>query len=513
MMLTFNLVDAPWIPCIDAAERAVELSLRETLARAHELRELGGDSPLATAALYRLLLAVLHRVINGPESYDAWAALWEARRFDAARIGAYLTQWRERFDLFHPQRPFYQKADDRLKPKSLTSLVHDVASGNHATLFDHHTDADGISLTPAQAARALLAAQAFGLAGLCLPGRPFTDAPCARGIIFLAQGDTVFETLLLNLLRYDDERPLPGSSQDRPAWEMDDPFTPNRQIPFGYLDYLTWQNRRVLYLPEETPDGPLVREMTLGPGLRLDATVADPMKHYRKDEKLGPRPLRFNEDRALWRDSAALLSLTRPDYRPPLVFNWLAELVGEGILRKEQTRRMLALGMANDQAKVEFFRAERWPLPLVYLQKQDLVEALQTALDMAEAASNQLWGAARTLGTLFICPEFDFQEKRKVPPEADSMLEQWGIKRRYWAQLESPFRLMLEALPADRDGALADWRKTLHRAAWRAFDGIAENLAANPRTLKAAVRAREQLAAGLGKALPEQESQTHEEVE
>jgi len=62
---------------------------------------------------------------------------------------------------------------------------------------------------------------------------------------------------------------------------------------------------------------------------------------------------------------------------------------------------------------------------------------------------------------------------------------------------------MLETLPADRDGALADWQRTLRRAAWSAFDGIAENLAANPRTLKAAVRAREQLAAGLGKAVPE----------
>jgi len=502
MTLSFNLTGAPWIPCIDAGRRTAELSLRETLTRAHELRELGGDSPLATAALYRLLLAVTHRVYNGPEGYDAWAALREAGRFDAARIEAYLARWRERFDLFHPERPFYQKADDRLKPKSLTSLVHDAASGNNATLFDHHTDADGMAMTPAQAARALLAAQAFGLAGLP-PTHPFTDAPCARGIIFLAQGDTVFETLLLNLLRYDDERPLPRRPQDRPAWEMDDPFTPERQIPYGYLDYLTWQNRRVLYLPKETPAGPLVREMTLGPGLRLDASVEDPMKHYRKDEKRGLLVLRFNEDRALWRDSAALFSLTRPEYRPPLVFNWLAELVGDGIIKKEQTRRMLALGMATSKAKVEFFRAERWPLPLAYLREEPLVDALRTALEMAEAVSNQLWGAARTLATLFVCPEAD-QEGAHQPAreDLDKVMGQWDVKRRYWAQLEPPFRLTLETLPADRDGALTEWRETLRRAAWGAFDGIAENLAANPRTLKAAVRAREQLAAGLGKALP-----------
>jgi CRISPR system Cascade subunit CasA len=507
MTLSFNLTDTPWIPCIDADERATELSLCEALTQAHGLRELGGESPLVTAALYRLLLAVTHRVYDGPEGYDAWAALWEARRFDAAQIEAYLSRWHGRFDLFHPERPFYQRTDDRLKPKSPASLIYDVASGNNATLFDHHTDAGGLALTPAQAARALLAAQAFGLAGLCLPGSPFTDAPWARGIIFLVQGDTVFETLLLNLLRYDDEHPLPhlpDRPQDRPDWEMDDPFAPDRKIPHGYLDYLTWQNRRALFLPEETPDGPLVREMTLGPGLRLDASVEDPMKHYRRDERRGLLPLRFNEDRALWRDSAALFSLTRPEYRPPLAFKWLAELVGERIVKKEQTRRMLALGMANDQAKVEFFRAERWPLPLAYLREESLVEALQTALEMAEAASNQLWGATRTLATLFVCPEADQKDAHQPAREdLDKVMGQWDVKRRYWLQLESPFRLTLEALPTDHDGALADWRKTLRRAAWRAFGGIAENLAANPRTLKAAVRAREQLAAGLGRALPE----------
>ncbi len=507
MTLSFHLVDAPWIPCLDVHGRAVELGLHETLARAHELRELGGDSPLATAALYRLLLAVLHRVYDGPQSYSAWAAIWEAGRFDVPKLDAYLAQWRERFDLFHPERPFYQKAGERLKPKSITALLHDAASGNNATLFDHSTDAEGLVLTPAQAARALLAAQAFGLAGLCLPGHPFTDAPCARGIIFLAQGHTVFETLLLNLIRYDDEHPLPRYPQDRPAWEMDDPFTPERQTPYGYLDYLTWQNRRVLFLPQETADGPLVREMTLGPGLRLDASVADPMKHYRKDEKRGLLVLRFDENRALWRDSAALFSLTRPEYRPPLAFNWLAGLVHEGLLRKEQTRRVLALGMANDQAKVEFFRAERWPLPLVYLQQQPLVEALQKALEMAEAVSNQLWGATRTLAALFVCPEADQEGAHQPAPEdLNRVMGQWDVKRRYWAQLESPFWLVLEAIPTDRDSALTEWRETLRRAAWRAFDGIADNLAANPRTLKAVVRAREQLAAGLGKALPQDES-------
>lgn len=510
MTFSFNLVDAPWIPCLDAEGRALELGLQETLTRAHELRELGGESPLATAALYRLLLAVTHRVYNGPAGYNAWADLWEARHFDAAKVTAYLTQWRERFDLFHPERPFYQKADARCKPKSLTALIFDAASGNNATLFDHHTDADGILLTPAQAARALLAAQTFGLAGLSLPGNPFTDAPCTRGIFFLVQGNTIFETLLLNLLRYDEAHPLPRRAQDCPAWEMEDPFTPERKIPYGYLDYLTWQNRRVLYLPEETTKDTVVREMTLGPGLRLDATIEDPMKHYRKDEKHGALVLRFDEDRALWRNSAALFSLTKQEYRPPLAFHWLAELISEKILPKAQTRRMLALGMATNlrqAAKVEFFRAEYWPLPLEYLQEQTLVDSLSTMLEMAELASNQLWGATRTLATFVLCPEAD-QEGAHQPDrkDLDNIMKQWDVKRRYWSQLEVHFRRILEQVPQARDAARAAWQQTLRRTAWSAFDSVAEDLANDPRALKAFVNARQQLAAGLGKVLPENKS-------
>ncbi len=47
MTFSFNLVDAPWIPCLDAEGRALELGLQETLTRAHELRELGGALPAA----------------------------------------------------------------------------------------------------------------------------------------------------------------------------------------------------------------------------------------------------------------------------------------------------------------------------------------------------------------------------------------------------------------------------------------------------------------------------------
>jgi CRISPR system Cascade subunit CasA len=501
MKPTFDLLQSPWVPCIQSDGTPIELGLRDVLAQAHQLRELHSESPLVTAALYRLLLAVLHRVF-GPANPNEWAALWTAGRWDVARLEAYLDRWHHRFDLFDPEHPFYQAPDERVKPKSVVSLIHDVASGNNPTLFDHHTEAEGITLAPAQAARMLVAAQAFGLGGLSGLPQKFTDAPCAGGVIFLVQGETLFETLALNLVRYVDDAPLPRWPDDRPAWEMDDPFTPDRSLPRGYLDYLTWQNRRILLLPEATTDDIVVRQVTIAPALRLESNVLDPMKHYRKDKKRGPLPLLFTEGRALWRDSAVLFRLHDEGYQPPQAFRWLAALVGEDCLSKSQTRRYLALGMSKKQAKVNFYRSERMPLSLDYLVRKELVEALETALAMAESTAHQLWGATRTLATLILSPEADVESARQPAREdLDSLTHQWAVERRYWSRLEIPFRETMEALPAGAEEALERWRATILRTAWRAFGQVTDNLGYDPHTLKAVVRARDQLAAGLGKAL------------
>ena len=128
------------------------------------------------------------------------------------------------------------------------------------------------------------------------------------------------------------------------------------------------------------------------------------------------------------------------------------------------------------------------------------MEALQSALQMAEEVSNQLWGAARTLAWVLLKPEVDPQDRTaKAPPEVGNLVEQWGVKRRYWAQLEVHFRRTLEALPQDRDAALSDWQQTLRQTAWAAFNGIAEDLAGDPTALKAVVKAEGQLAGGLAK--------------
>ena len=497
MSESFNLMWEPWIPCLGPDGKAVELGLRGVLLQAPDLREVAGENPLITAALYRLLLAVLHRVY-GPADEEVWLSLWQAGRWDSAPLEAYLARWQDRLDLFHPEHPFLQRADARVKPKSVATLLPEVASGHNPTLFDHHVEDRELTLTAAQAARALLGAMAFGLAGLSgLPAK-FTDAPCARGVLFFAEGDNLFETLCLNLTRYPWQEE-PGA--DRPSWEADDPSLPPRDRPLGLLDLLTWPNRNILLLPERVDGQVTVRQMTVAPHLPLHPQVLDPFKCYRVDEKRGYLVLRFSEERALWRDATLLLGATQSS-RPAQAVTWLKQLVSVGYLPPERRLRFAALGMANDQAKVEFMRAERLPLPLVYLRNKALVDVIQECLALAEDVSRQLWGATRTLATLVLSPEADLGGGRQaVPPEAADLTRQWAVERHYWSRLEVPFKELVLALPRDPDAARLRWRDTLRRSAWEALEAVCRSLEQDLRRLKAAVRARDQLASGLSKVL------------
>ena len=110
MQPTFNLVTEPWIPVVTLSGQWQELSLREVLAQAHELRSITDNNPLTTAALHSLLLAILHRAIAGPKNYTEWKQLWHKQNLLDPRLENYLTDWQHRFDLFAPDYPFYQTA-------------------------------------------------------------------------------------------------------------------------------------------------------------------------------------------------------------------------------------------------------------------------------------------------------------------------------------------------------------------------------------------------------------------
>lgn len=513
----FNLIDEPWIPCLMPDNRLQEFGLWEVLVRAPEIREISHPSPLVVTAVHRLLLALLHRNF-GPESLAAWKELWERGSFEAQVLLQYFDRWRERFFLFHPERPFYQvprMEDAKVHPVQLLAL--EAAAGNNPTLFDHHFSDQPATFSPARAACYLLARQAYSI-GLG-KSRPFyfSDSPLIRGYAILVLGNNLFQTLALNLLPVYQDSPIPRrGDEDLPSWELPSLPEPDpRGNPVtGYIAYLTWQSRRIHLIPEGYP--PVVRFCQLQQNWKLpELAPLDPFKSYRRDEKQGLVPRGLSSERAVWRDCHALLELQE---RPEV----LASLAQKkATLRDGKDFQFSITGVATEGGKAAqliLWRSERLPLPLAYLEDVNLLGELRLALDVSEKGHDCLNQHMRNLAELVLAPPVPGQKRQAVSQEVARLVKSWAPGRRYWSRLEAPFRHLMAELPEDRteneDGEvlygtrlLPDWRRTVYQAAWQSFKEVANGLEKTVRSLKAVAQVEGRFKAALKREIvPEEQS-------
>ncbi len=310
-MSSFNLVDQGWIPCVPLDGRtAVSLSLRDVFGRATDVREIVHASPLVVVAITRTLLAILHRNF-GPGSLEDWLALWNRGDWDTDKLNEYLDTWHDWFDLFHPEKPFYQVPYmTGAKRNPVTTLAQELSSGNNATLFDHRSDEAPARFSPEIAAQYILARQAFAVGGGVSKPFNLSDSTLARGFSIQVGGRNLYESLMLNLVQYNKDNPLPHDGDDTPSWERDSLPNPDRQgtLPLGYLDYLTWQSRRIHLIPEG--DQPVVRWCQIQQNLKPAGDFLDPYKCFRREKKAGFIPMRLSAKKAVWRDSTALFQDT-----------------------------------------------------------------------------------------------------------------------------------------------------------------------------------------------------------
>ena len=493
--MSFNLVDVPFIPCLDLQGRPCELGLLETLLQATNLREVRDDSPLVTVALHRLLLALLHRNF-GPASLSKWKDLWGRGSFDDVILTSYFTQWHDRFDLFHPERPFFQVAGFTTKdPSGINRLAQEMARGNNATLFDHTLDKPSPRLEFAHAARLVIAEQSFAVGGGKSDLGNTTHAPLVSGAIVMPQGRTLYETLLLNMVIYNSESPCP-STDDRPVWERNDVPTQGATFPAGYLDYLTWQARTLRLLC----DGDRVAKVYYAQGRKFDPPPGfyEPNMAYRRDKDEGDRPIRFTEEKDLWRDSSALFQFdASQQFCGPLCFKQMQALVREKVIRRSQRFDFAMLGLCTDKAKVAFWRRERLPLPPAYLDDKELVERLKNAIGHADEVGKHVRMAAWKAASTLLSNGQSSPDKARVGALVDSL----APDRLYWSRLEVPFRQFLVDLAGETEDdsgrqelAVAHWVcNTLKPQARAAFDETVGSLAQTGREHRAVTLGREQL--------------------
>jgi len=520
-----------------------EKGIKEVILEASTIKEIFDSSPLVTIALHRLLLAILHRNF-GPANESEWGKLWNdsTDKWDTNNILTYLDKWRHRYNLFDEKYPFYQcptmpvsTTDAKGKPKSyaksVANLEHELVTGDNATLFDHTIEDNPPAVSPAEAARLLVAFQAFSVGGLLTYEagqdpkfyKSADNAPLVKGAVSLVQGENLFQTLMLNLHKYNryDAVPFKSEPDDCPAWEREDETLPVDRYPKGYLDLLTWQSRRIRLIPEQdTASQTIIRQVVIMKGNQFPDGYSlhnkETMLAYRKILKPGKGqdpwpPVAFQEDKALWRDSLNLFQSVEEERTRPKTLGWISDLVEEAVLPSQAVYKLSMMGLVTSRAKISLWRHERFPLPLQYLQDEYLIGKLKEALELAEDVGSLLgsgfieveipdktgkWKTIRVPSPLRklaseLLPKD--QNGKTDPDAAKNLAESLSPTRSYWAALGIAFNRFMMDLAEDeseeRIDTLRGWVKEIRNAAQDAFDETTRSLDRTGRTLRAVSKA------------------------
>lgn len=467
-MSQFNLIDEAWIPVRRLDGTRVELGIGEVLRQAKDLAVIEDPSPLVTAALHRFLLAVLYRALEGPTDIDQAKALFKAG-LPMDKIDAYLERWRDRFWLFDEQYPFFQIPDFEPKVwRAWTVLAAEHNADNAKVLFDHIDVTRPDAVTPAAAARWLLATQTFSVSAGKSELSHTGTAPAATAAMVLPLGRQLEDTLLLNLVPQH-RAVLAG---DLPVWEREPDALARLKAGAergiaGYADRYTWRTRSIRLRGEN--DGG-VSTLAFASGVE-NATKAsiDPMLAYRIDEEKGPRSIQFS-DRGLWREFHSLLpNRDAKKHLAPSVIQHAVELTRYAKGRFPTSSMVLGLSNVPGQAKINFWRSERFALPeTLVAENGSPYWEIKELLDKAELTHASAKAACETFARSML----GHGERKIVAKDVTEFVRQMPVSAAYWSTLEAAFHDVLRHYTADSDpdairlGWLKTVRKTL-RTAWQ----------------------------------------------
>lgn len=213
----------------------------------------------------QLLLAVLFTVFSrvdakgesrplmqSDDALERWSALWQLGHFPAEPVRDYLEQWKDHFWLFHPTHPFWQVPQAKIGTEYGAAKLNGEMSesSNKLRLFPLYAGQSKEQLSYPQAARWLLCVNGYDDTSAKPKGKglPSVGAGWLGKIGFIqAQGDNLYETLMLNLTLLRDGRECWGES--KPCWELEAPKSAERIeicCPDNPAQLLTLQSRRLL---------------------------------------------------------------------------------------------------------------------------------------------------------------------------------------------------------------------------------------------------------------------------
>lgn len=454
--MEFNLLEEPWVRVLLEDYTVREVSLKDALLNAEQYIDLAGEVPTQDIAVLRLLLATLHTVFsrvdaNGndaplettDDALDRWEELWTFQSFPKSPILDYLEKWRERFWLFHPQRPFWQVPEANIGTEYSAAKLNGeiLESGNKYRIFASCSGDKKKELSYAQAARWLLYLNGFDDTSAKPKGKGLPSVGAGWlgkiGLIWV-QGENLFQTLMLNLCLLRDGEAL--WERETPCWELEEARNKERTEivqPDNAAALLTLQSRRLLLHREEG----CVTGYTLlgGDFFERENAFCEQMTVWRsvqvkKDAPLVFLPRRHDPSKQFWREFPTIF-LDNPGMRQPGVVRWIVRLQRERILARENIVRFRIA--AIEYGDKDFFVTDTFGDSLAFhlLLLDELSARWRAAVAEEVGRCEQL---AAQLGYLAQKLALAAGGEKKAAPE--------DVKQRFYFQIDQLFRDWLESI-------------------------------------------------------------------
>jgi len=494
----FNLQDEPWIWCTLNGE-SKELNLKDIFKMSQNIGEITDVSPMVTISIYRFLLAIMYSAFREerrwPGKHEIWSIDdWKNIHADPGgaieQILAYLETVHERMWLFHPEHPFYQKPDLKLKESKdpedgkmpIGKMRMYAANSSQGTLFDHTVESDSSSTKPVypdEAARLLLAFQNFDIGGRITPeihndgkeSAATSDSFLRGKAINFWHRESLFQTLMLNLIPLNELDALSKlgypakNSSDRPSFEVDpdcfwkkqgcrqesekNDFVYVKNVE-GIIDYLTWQNRKIKLFKGES-NNVTAFARTKGLVLPKNKNILDPyiIYEYKEEKKTNDKDnsenqlkknnlggwkskIRLDPEKQVWRSLDVLLARTIPskhNFLPALTTKFLSETYSKEI-STGKIRLSLFCHYQETQQRIKDWSQQTFPIPATYMKNESFADGIEIALNMAEGISWGLKSSSQTIMKELRVREAKEKKKSRVQidPEVD-----------FWPLLQIPF--------------------------------------------------------------------------
>ena len=482
MRVAFSLLDQSWIPVRLANGGVEEVSLMDALENAREFHAVEHQDPLVAISVFRLLLAFVHRALDGPGSVDD-AAQWCENGFPGEALTTYANQWSEHFDLFHPERPFLQHpgiTNPRFQDP-WTCLQAATSAKNTNFLFRESLrglESPVAGISAAEAARLLVGHQTFALGGLIRRLRTSIQAaPNARGALTVVNGANLLETLCLNLVPH--PKGVPTRWEEGPADFADLEEAVASPIEAACQSY-AWPARAILLNPDS--DG-WVLSVGYAAGRAHIEGFVDPMQAMVPGFQDQIAPLRHSSRREMWTQISALVPA--PAGGHPAVI--------------EHARGLLShMGRPAAQLSVDVVGLDCHKAKILDVRNERLVISLEFA---REQVGSWLDSARQRLDSFLEALEIVFCSLGHDQESAKARIASLGVERLYWSGLKPKFEDFLT-----KAGALAPeergraWWVIVCRQMEKSFENIAGSLGGSAKTLLGIELARRHLGMRPGRA-------------